>query len=266
MLKRGDALLFCGLVAATALLAGCTAVTPRNLPASAADDLRAIERQPTSTGEQIYEGRVHALDGRSEPLFTYERRIAQDGDTVRSTHVTHDADGSVVVVQSASHSPDYQLRRADLLHGQSGVTASVVVENGEALYTLHEGERDTTARETLTEPLVAGPTMFGFIVTHWDDLSRGAAIPIRFAVLERGESLRFVLEKVDAPAGRTIIRMRASNPLVRVAVSSTYFEFDDRTRHIIEYTGRVPPFDRRGSQLVPLDARVTYSFVASEFR
>lgn len=247
-------------------LVGCSGVTPGTLTPLASERVHSIEQLPDSTGEQIYEGRVHALDGRTEPLYTYERRIRRDEDAITSTHITHDPTGAVVVVQSAAHSPDYQLQRADLMHRQSGVSASVVVADGEAIYTLHDGEREATARETLTEPLVAGPTMFGFILAHWGALARGETIPIRFAVLERGESLRFALDRVDAPAGRTIIRMRATSPLVRLAVSSTYFEFDSRTRHIIEYTGRVPPLDRRGDKMVALDARVAYSFVARDFR
>ena len=60
--------------------------------------------------------------------------------------------------------------------------------------------------------------MFGFILAHWDALTSGEAIPIRFAVLERGESLGFVLDRVEGPEGRTIIRMTPSSLLVRLAV------------------------------------------------
>lgn len=247
-------------------LGACAGTRPRPLAAGARAQLDAIERRPASTGEQIYEGRVFGLDGRTNPLFAYERRVRQEGDLVTSTHVTYDTSGAVVVVQRASHSPTYELHRADLLHGQSGVSASVVIADGTATYTLEDGMRTTTSREAVTEPVVAGPTMFGFILAHWDALTRGTAVPIRFAVLERGESLAFVLARVDGPQGRTIIRMTPSSPLVRLAVSPTYFQFDTRSRQILEYTGRVPPFERRGDTLSTLDARVTYQFVASTFR
>jgi hypothetical protein len=59
--------------------------------------------------------------------------------------------------------------------------------------------------------------------------------------------------------------MTPSNPLVRLVVSPTYFHFDTRSRRILEYTGRVPPLQRRGDSLATLDARVAYSFVAPAF-
>lgn len=247
-------------------LSACAGTRPRPLSADARAQLDRIEHGPVSTGEQIYEGRVFALDGRTDALFTYERRVRQDGGLTTSTHITHDPSGAVVVVQRASHTSTYDLRRADLLHGQSGVTASVVIVGSEAIYTLHNGVRTTTSREAVADPVVAGPTLFGFILAHWEALTGGATIPIRFAVLERGESLGFVLASVNGPQGRTIIRMTPSNPLVRLAVSPTYFQFDTRSRQILEYTGRVPPFERRGDTLATLEARVAYQFVAPTFR
>jgi hypothetical protein len=230
------------------------------------DQLEAIQQAPASTGEQIYEGRVYALDGRAEPLFRYERRVHTDGPAITSTHITHDPSGAVVVIQSAVHSPTYELTRADMIHRQTGASASVAGANDEATFTLTDGERENVSRERVQHPVVAGPTMFGFILAHWDELSRGASIPIRFAVLERGETIGFLLDKVDAPEGRTTIRMRPSSLVVRLAVASTYFQFDTASRQIIEYTGRVPPLEQVQDRLETPDARVQYTFRAPEFR
>ena len=253
-------------LASASQLAACTRITPRSLPRPLRDHLIDLQRQPTTAGEQIYEGRVYALDGRPEPLFRYERRVQKTGDNVTSTHITHDAEDGVVVVQSAVHARDYTLRRADLIHGQSGISASVVASNGQATFTLNDGERQTTSTEQIDAPLVAGPTMFGFIQQHWNELAGGRSLPIRFAVLERGESIGFMLDTVDAPAGRTIVRMRPTSALIRLAVASTYFQFDSKSRQILEYTGRVPPLEDVGGQLTTLDARVSYTFRATEFR
>lgn len=255
------------IVLTAGLLAACGgSIRPRTLAPDAREQLRTLEQHPASTGDQIYEGRVYALDGRPEPLFRYERRVRAEGDVLTSTHITHDATGAVVVTQSASHSPTYELQRADLVHGQSGVRASVAIANGEATYTLDDGEERSVSRERVDAPMVAGPTMFGFILAHWDQLRNGAAIPFRFAVLERGESYGFVLDQVEAPAGRTTIRMTPTSWLVRLAVAPTYFQFETASRNIVEYSGLVPPFERRGETLVTLDARVAYDFVAPAFR
>ncbi|MFN8058699.1 MAG: hypothetical protein U0Q12_05990 [Vicinamibacterales bacterium] len=252
------------LVSAIAFSA-CAQTHPRPLAADARARLDEIARRPASTGDQIYEGRVLTLDGRDQPLFAYERRVREEGGLVTSTHITHDPAGAVVVVQSASHTPAYELRRADLLHGQSGVSASVVIADGRATYTLDDGGRTTTAHETVREPVVAGPTMFGFILAHWEALARGAVI--RFGCRARARRVARLRPRSCRRAGRADDRrMTPPNPLVRLAVSRTYFHFDTGTRQILEYTGRVPPFERRGDALAALDARVSYRFVAASFR
>jgi hypothetical protein len=68
----------------------------------------------------------------------------------------------------------------------------------------------------VSDPVVAGPTMFGFILAHWDELARGAPLPIRFAVIERRETIGFTLAKVDSAPGVTTIRMNPSSLVVRL--------------------------------------------------
>jgi len=254
------------VVLASACIGACTAPRPQPLTPASLDEVLAIERTPATTGDQIYEGRVFALDGRPEALFRYERRVQRAGSLVTSTHVTHDRSGAVVVVQSAVHSPTYDLTRAGMIHRQTGASAAVAVENGEATFTLANGGRQSVTRERVDNPVVAGPTMFGFILAHWDELERGATIPIRFALLERGETLGFALDKVAATDGRTTIHMKPTSLLVPMAVAPTYFQFETASRRIVEYTGRVPPMEQRGDRLRTLDARVAYTFTAPEFR
>lgn len=246
--------------------AACGGVAPRPLAAPPLQRLLELEQSPAVSGDQVYAGRVYALDGRPNPLFTYERRVKEVGLGVTSTHITHDPTGAVVVMQSAEHTPTYGLQRADMIHRQTGATASVVVMGEEAVYTLKDGAHETTARERLEAPLVAGPTTFGYILAHWAELTRGETLPIRFAVLERGESIGFALEQVEAPEGRTIVRMKPTSLLVRLAVAPTYFQFETTSRRILEYTGRVPPLERIDDRLETLNARVAYSFVAPAFR
>jgi hypothetical protein len=253
-------------LSASGALAACGGITPHPLPPPQLQRLVELEQTPAASGDQVYEGRVYALDGRPSPLFSYERRVQSAGSSVTSTHITHDPTGAVVVMQSAVHAPTYELQRADMIHRQTGTTASVVVMGHEAVYTLNDGTHATSTRERPQAPLVAGPTMFGYILAHWAELTRGETLPIRFAVLERGESIGFALEQVEAPEGRTIIRMKPTSLLVRLAVAPTYFQFDTASRRILEYTGRVPPLEQIDDRLETLDARVAYSFVAPAFR
>lgn len=250
------------------LLSACAnGMVPQTLAPQAQRTITAAQQSPASSGDQVYEGQVYALDGRPALLFRYERRVHTVGRDLVSTHLTYDPTGAVVVIQSAVHTPRYELVRADLIHGQSGASGSVEVSGQQVTFRLNEGGRVSTAHENLTDPVVSGPTMFGYILAHWDELMSGASLPIRFAVLERSETIGFALDKVEsASPGRTVIRMKPSNVLVRIAVAPTYFEFDTATRRILEYTGRVPPLETVNDRLRTLDARVAYHFVAADFR
>lgn len=255
------------LAAATlGIFTACAGAVGRPLPADARASLTRAAAAPASVGEQIYEGRVFSLDGGNAPLFRYERRVRPSADGFDSTHLTYDASGAIVVSQRATHTAGYELRRAELVHAQTGVTASVVVAGTRASFTLDEGRGARTFTEDVTDPVVAGPTMFGYILANWDALNRGETRSIRFAVLERGETIGFRLARVASGTGRTTIRMRAANPVLRLAIADTFFQFETETRRIVEYTGRVPPMKTVGARLHTLDARVTYQFVAPAFR
>ena len=172
----------------------------------------------------------------------------------------------MVVTQVAEHDARYALRRANLIQRQSGLAGSVEVDGDQLRFTLRKDGKTSTATETVGAPLVAGPTMFGFIVHHWDDLAAGRTVPLRFAVLENNRSIGFVLERVAQDSDRLTIRMTASNWLVRRFVAPTFFYFDASTRKVLGYDGRVPPLERVNDELRSLDARVRYTHYAATFR
>jgi len=249
-------------------LAACARSTPRGaLAVAPAAELAAIQRAPDRSGERIYEGRVFSRDStRTAPLYWYDRRVRAAGDQLISTHITRDSAGSVVVTQAAEHDANYALHRANLIQRQSGLAGSVEVVGKELRFTLVKDGRVSTATESADAPLIAGPTTFGFIVTRWDALQRGEAVPVRFAVLEMNKSIGFVLERVGEDGGRTTIRMSASSWLVRRFLAPTYFYFDSASRKVVGYDGRVPPLEQVGDELRTLDARVRYTHVAASFR
>lgn len=240
---------------------------PPPLPTRPAADLAALQAAPDQAGEQIYEGRVFSLDTtRRVPLYRYERRVRATDHGQRSTHITRDPDGLVVVTQDAEHDDHYALRRATLTQAQSGLAATVTVTGNRAEFTRSRGGAVDTAVETITEPVVAGATMFGFILAHWRELTSAHPVRMRFAVLERNESIPFVLEQVSGRAGEVTVRMTPTRWLVRLAVPPTYFRFDANSRNAIGYEGRVPPLERVGDEWKTLDARVVYAFTAAAFR
>lgn len=46
-----------------------------------------------------------------QPTFVYERRVAERGSSVVSTHVTRSPSGEVALAEEGTHSPDYDRSR-----------------------------------------------------------------------------------------------------------------------------------------------------------
>jgi hypothetical protein len=98
------------LIAGVALVSACaTGTVPQTLAPEAQRTITAAQQSPASTGDQVYEGRVYALDGRPAPLFRYERRVHAVNHDLVSTHLTYDPTGAVVVISKccahAAHLP-----------------------------------------------------------------------------------------------------------------------------------------------------------------
>jgi hypothetical protein len=222
----------------------------------------------TGRGAPVYVGRVFPLHGKSEtPTYLYERRVDETDGTFVSTHVTRDAAGAVQLAEAATHSADYTLTAYTLYSNQFGQTGSIRVANDEVWFRLIDGATERTKVEHHeTKPVVVGPTLVGYIVRHLDALERGETLNVRFAVLDRLETIGFNLQKAPAPTGEARVKMNASSFLVNLIVPITHFTFDKATRKLIRLEGRVPPKVRDRDAWTDFDARVEYEFVASSYR
>jgi hypothetical protein len=124
----------------------------------------------------------------------------------------------------------------------------------------------TTKTERRSGPVVVGPTLVGYVVTRLEALRRGETLGVRFAVLERFETLGFDLQKVNGEPGQTRISMKPQSALIALVVKPIVFTFDDASGHLVRLEGRVPPRRLAEGRLHDLDARVEYAFAASAYR
>ena len=206
-------------------------------------------------GTRIYTGEV--LDSQGVPMFRYTRSSTEHW----SIHRSFDADtNALVVAQAARHDHAYTLRQYVEDHVQLGLRSVVSSPAPDHLeYTTLDGHRVRHRTERIDAPAVTGPTLFGFILTHWDRLARGEALEVRFVVAERRRSYRFVLRMREPADGRTTVEMRPRSWILRRSIAPIRMHFDPRTRSILAYEGRIPP--RKGGR--PVDARVEYRHEAS---
>ena len=208
-------------------------------------------------GTTIYDGAVHSPDG--VQVFEYTRTSRSEGDLMVSTHRSREVDGGrEVTLQSATHTPAYALERSVEHHDQLGVQSEVVVHGDRIAMTTVRNGRVRTARRKLSAPPVVGPTLFGFVLRHWDELARGKTVPIRFVVPERRRTYAFDLHMSERGADTTTVVMQAKSAFVRASVPTMRMVFDSASKQIRRYEGRIPP--RLNGK--PVDAQVDYTMHA----
>jgi hypothetical protein len=216
-----------------------------------------------SRGERIYVGHTFPLKNAGpDPLFVYERRVETLSDGRRSTHITRTPEGVIALAEQATHDERYELLEYALLTDQQGQTGSIHVGPDEVTLTLAARSRV----ERRAGPVVVGPTLVGFLVTRLAALRAGQTLSVRFAVLERLETLGFELRAVDDEAGHTRVRMKPESALIGLVVEPILFTFDDASEKLLRIEGRVPPKRVVDGRLYDLDARVEYHFVAAAYR
>ena len=127
-----------------------------------------------------------------------------------------------------------------------------------------------TAPPRPSTPPVTGPSLHGHILQHWDALSAGRAQRVRFVVLSRLESIPFEIRRADATdaaePGRRAFTITPARWWLRLAIMPLRVEFDEATRQVRRYEGRVPPMQEVDGRLKALDARVDYPRHASIYR
>lgn len=242
-------------------LVGCSTVPVRERPAI------TLPSEVTERGDTIYFGSSFPLKTASEsPTFVYERRVDAKDAAIVSTHVTREPSGAIAIVESATHSADYALADYALFANQLGQTGSIHVTPEQVTFTLTTPEGTKTQTEKNTGPVVVGPSLVGFVVRHLEQLGVGKTFDVRFAVLDRLETIGFTLKAVDAPEGQTRVKMSASNFLFALAIDPIVFTFERATGKLVRLEGRVPPKVRSGNAWADFDARVEYRFVADAYR
>jgi hypothetical protein len=150
--------------------------------------------------------------------------------------------------------------------GASSAPGQTIVDQDWIHFERFDGSKRRTRTERMNGPVVVGPTLVGYIVRNLESLRAGQVLGVRFALLERLETIGFQLQAVPAAPGQTRIRMKPSSFLVALIVDPVDFTFDTTTGKLARLEGRVPPKVRQGDAWRDFDARVEYRFVADAYR
>ena len=227
--------------------------------------IKVEAQDPKNYGELINRGKVYKLDSKhTDLLFTYDRRVKQDGLLQISTSYTYDAN-QVALIQVATHDHSYKLNEYFENQYQLGELGSMKLIGTTAAFRLVKNGVEKLAQESVSLPVVVGPTLVGFVYQHWEKLMAGEVVDFRFAVMSRLETVGFSVQKVTAPNQQIRIQMKASSMLIALAVDPIYITFT-ADRRLLSIEGRVPTKLKQGNKWVDLDAYVEYHNEAGNFR
>lgn len=240
------------LVVLALLPVGCASTKSLGPGATVEDQLRAVSRESGTFGDLVYVGTVAVLKEPTKPVYEYERRV-KDGS---STSFTKQG-AEPVLIEQATHDADYGLSSYVQWQLQTREVGRVTVENGVVRLSQSSGGVERFAEEPLRESVVVGPTLFGFIARHREQLLKGEVLTIRFAVTSRLETIPFELSRVDGPNGETRIRMAAKSALVALVVDPLFVTYSAEGS-LVALDGRVPTKLKQGDGWTDFDAHVDY--------
>ena len=231
--------------------------------------LDALQVSAEAAGTLVYRGNTFTQRAPAgAPLFRYERRVLTSPNGLTASNITRDPAGRVIILESAQVSPNQETQRFEATNQQSGFTGSVQISKGgrHLKYELNDNGKLSTASEDVVDPVVSGPSMFGFILKNWDPLMAGATLPVRMLVLKEKTTYGFDVKFEKQINGQALFTLTPSSLLIRLAIAPLRVVFDANTKTAVRYEGRVPPMENVSGKLKDLDARVEYTSISAVYR
>lgn len=254
-------------IAATLVLLAALSHAQPGAPTPAT--LNTLRLAPETAGALVYRGDTFAQSTPAgAPLYRYERRVLMTATGSSASHLTSDPSGRLIIAETARVSPNYTLERFEVVNQQAGFTGSVEVSNGgrHLVYELNDHGARSKTTEEVADPVVSGPSLFGFILQNWEPLKAGTTIPVRMLVMKDKTTYGFDVKFDKQSNGHASFTVTPSSFLIRLAIAPLRVVFDASTKNAIRYEGRVPPMENVSGKLKDLDARVEYTSVSSTYR
>ena len=222
----------------------------------------ALEEPPLLTGT-IYE----TASGTNKILFTFRRTAVRSNTTVQVVRDFIYPNGSLAARESLvferGELTSFQLEEKQTgARGGSRVTTDA---NRKLLFDWTADGKTKADSEAFVADTLVGDMIPDFIITHWNELARGAAVDFRFIASSRLETVGFKLVKESEAVWRgkpaLRLRMEPSSFVIRQIVDPLFFIVEkDGAHRVLEYVGRITPKQRDGAKWKDLDARTIYEW------
>lgn len=199
---------------------------------------------------------------RKNILYQYDRQEGHAGPdlTIKTTFTS--PDNKVVAIEDTLADSDNKLKKFSLHQFQTNEEGGLEVKGNKVLFSYTKEGKTTTSDEDVADNLVCAATLVGYLLKHWDALMKGDTVDVRFAVLDRKETVGFKFFKTGdvtfdgKPA--VIIKMKPSSFIIAAIVDPLNFTFLKDTRQIAELVGRTTPKQLVDGKWKDLDADIIY--------
>jgi len=206
---------------------------------------------------------VYELDSQqTKPLFSVLFHADDESKPtalIHSVHRTLQGEDSTIedVTLNQGELKEYTLQRK-----QQGEVLKLSVGDKKITFSKTAEGKTQTSEEDRPKNLTVGLTVVPFIRKNWNDLMAGKSIDIRFASVDRLETVGFKLKKINddhLAKDQAMIEMSATSFFIAAIVKPLRFTLETTgEKHLVRFTGR--PIVRRqtGSKFSDLDAETVY--------
>lgn len=246
------------LMALTVVSASCSSTNILN--SSDLAHIANLSKLNKVEGKQIYRGNVFP-DYSKEQQYFYERWVIENENGTVANHTAYTMDKKKLVIQSAKENKSNSLIHYDEVHIQKGYIGSILIEDKKVKIIRRYKGKDEINIETLGNPVVVGPTLFGYIQNNWDSLIAGKENDISFGLIERLETFGFTIKLKSKNSKEVNFILTPTSFLMKLFVSDLEVDFDPVTKKILRYKGPVPQYHIVDGDFKKVNATSIYEYI-----
>lgn len=213
-------------------------------------------------GELLVKGEIFEPKTQFEKkIFNIDIKFESQEDVIKTSAIYKDLQGQVAVEEYGVVKGD-KLVSFEIDQKQSQEKGRVQVQGDKILFSYEKNGQKKTAEEKFRGPLLTNANFNMYVANHWQELSSGKEVEVRFAVWFRLETVGFKIFKVgEVQRGSQKLiqlRMKASSFVIAAIVDPLNFWYSEDGKRLVELSGRVSPKTLKSGEFKDLDADVRY--------
>ncbi|MGE5085455.1 MAG: hypothetical protein ACM3MG_04085 [Bacillota bacterium] len=197
-------------------------------------------------------------------LFTFQLDVTSQGAESLVGSQFRDLNGAVVVAEkgvvNGAELVSYEIDRP-----QTSEKGRIAVRDGKIFFEYEgPGGKKKSADEKVKGLILCSANFSSFVKAHWNELSAGKELDVRFAVWDRLETVGFTLKKIkDVSQGdkkMLELQMKPTSFVIAALVDpvNLWYAYADQKIQILK--GRVAPKIQVDGKWKDLDAEVVYTY------